>query len=84
MDNNVNDADLMSLKSPNWLTDQVLDAYLSYLAQKEWDKGKKEKHLGVSKMTSIINDHVQSSEKSAVLWNMTTSLVCIIKEDIGI
>lgn len=70
MDNNVNDADLMSLKSPNWLTDQVLDAYLSYLAQKEWDKGKKEKHLGVS--------------KSAVLWNMTTSLVCIIKEDIGI
>lgn len=46
MDNNVNDADLMSLKSPNWLTDQVLDAYLSYLAQKEWDKGKKEKTFG--------------------------------------
>lgn len=41
MDNNVNDADLMSVKSPNWLTDQVLDAYLSYLAQQEWDKGKK-------------------------------------------
>lgn len=42
---------------------KVLDAYLSYLAQKEWDKGKKEKHLGVSKMKSIISDHVQSSEK---------------------
>uniref|UniRef100_K1Q637 Uncharacterized protein n=1 Tax=Magallana gigas TaxID=29159 RepID=K1Q637_MAGGI len=53
---NVNDADLMSLKSPNWLTDQVLDAYLSYLAQKEWDKGKKEKHLDVSKMTKHIAD----------------------------
>lgn len=42
---------------------KVLDAYMSYLAQKEWDKGEKVKHLGVSKMTSIINDHVQSSEK---------------------
>ncbi|VDI41750.1 Hypothetical predicted protein [Mytilus galloprovincialis] len=48
--------DINSLKDSNWLTDKVMDAYLTYIAQTEMDKGNiKVRHQLVSSTNNIIN-----------------------------
>lgn len=52
---NVTDNDLRSLCGINWLTDQVMDAYLSLIVQREIEKGNKITIYSSQTMAQIVS-----------------------------
>uniref|UniRef100_K1RAN2 Ubiquitin-like protease family profile domain-containing protein n=1 Tax=Magallana gigas TaxID=29159 RepID=K1RAN2_MAGGI len=67
---NVCDTDIRSLRPGQWLTDMVMDSYLSLLALAQTDMGKKVVDFVHTKMTSIIEGSFRIKKRDGSRKNM--------------
>ncbi|XP_062614806.1 uncharacterized protein LOC134276581 isoform X2 [Saccostrea cucullata] len=78
---NVTDDDFKSLSGNNWLTDQVVDAYLAFLVQAEIEKGKKITMYASQTMTAIVDGSFtfKGCKKKLKLFECSTVIGAVVK-----
>ncbi|XP_062598699.1 uncharacterized protein LOC134260132 [Saccostrea cucullata] len=78
---NITDEDIRSLNGTNWVTDQVIDAYLAAIVQKEIEKGNKVALYPSQTMTQIMdgNFSVGKSRRKLKLYECTSIIGAICK-----